>query len=313
MKRLIVAMASVLALAAASRAAAPVARLHDDFPGLYMDFDNGTSDFNGYGYKDVWYDHQWDVADGVLTAVDPGSWAVLGTSMKDDHEVYTPLYTANEWIFSMIWANNVGSGREIVEVKAVDGGRIATFTGVGGVEGNTTFELWADERGSYVRVAAVDIPIGQTQKLTLANTFGSRLEFWIDDEEVARHSMGRERDHSFGRIEILGGSLSPPGDTFDEIIAGYPMPRCNPGDCDGDGDIDDDDLSLLLAHWGQDVTGDFDGGCSKGEFSGVPPIDDDDLSIMLWRRWPGPLAPEPATLGLLALGGVLLLRRKHGP
>ena len=81
---------------------------------------------------------------------------------------------------------------------------------------------------------------------------------------------------------------------------------CDPGDADRDGDVDDDDLSLLLANWGGNVD------CTKGEFSGASPVDDDDLSLLL-ANWTGAVAavPEPATMALIALGGVALLRRKR--
>jgi len=91
-----------------------------------------------------------------------------------------------------------------------------------------------------------------------------------------------------------------------EIGMHIPQPdTCSPGDADGDGDVDDDDLSLLLAHWGGTVD------CTKGEFSGVPPVNDDDLSLLL-AHWTGSLAvPEPATLGLLAVSGLVLLQRRY--
>ena len=82
---------------------------------------------------------------------------------------------------------------------------------------------------------------------------------------------------------------------------------CDPGDADRDGDVDDDDLSLLLANWGSE-----NATCQKGEFSGQAPVDDDDLSLLL-ANWTGAAGavPEPATIGLIALGGVALLRRKR--
>ena len=52
-------------------------------------------------------------------------------------------------------------------------------------------------------------------------------------------------------------------------------------------------------HWGNPA-----GGLA---FSGTPI--DDDLSVMLTHPWPGPLAPGPAALSLLVIGGILLLRR----
>ena len=80
-----------------------------------------------------------------------------------------------------------------------------------------------------------------------------------------------------------------------------------------DGVIDDRDLSLLLAHWGQDVTGDPDGGVSKRELTGTPPIDDADLSCLLsnWTARGDPTIPEPATLGLLFAGAAVLIRRRR--
>ena len=79
---------------------------------------------------------------------------------------------------------------------------------------------------------------------------------------------------------------------------------CSPGDADFDGDVDDDDLSLVLANWGQDTD------CAHGEFSGTAPVNDDDLSLLL-ANWTGPLSaavPEPATMAILAAGALILSR-----
>ena len=82
---------------------------------------------------------------------------------------------------------------------------------------------------------------------------------------------------------------------------------CNPGDADDDGDVDDDDLSLLLANWGSETAT-----CAEGEFSETPPVNDDDLSLLL-ANWTGPLVaavPEPTTMVLLAAGAAVLLRHR---
>jgi len=85
------------------------------------------------------------------------------------------------------------------------------------------------------------------------------------------------------------------------------------GDANFDGAVDDADLSLLLANWGQDATADPDGGWGKGEFNTISPVNDDDLSMLL-ANWTGSNAlPEPATLGLLALGALSLLPHKRRP
>ena len=94
----------------------------------------------------------------------------------------------------------------------------------------------------------------------------------------------------------------------DETVAGQESPDFlpdvvlpEPGDANTDGVVDDDDLSLTLASWGQDV------GWENGEFSGADPVNDDDLSLLL-ANWTGATTvPEPVTLAVLVLGGVVLL------
>ena len=83
------------------------------------------------------------------------------------------------------------------------------------------------------------------------------------------------------------------------------------GDANRDGVVNDADLSLLLAHWDQDVTGDPDGGWGKGEFNATAPVNDNDLSLLL-ANWTGAgsAVPEPAAMSLLAFGGVMLIRRR---
>ena len=69
--------------------------------------------------------------------------------------------------------------------------------------------------------------------------------------------------------------------------------------------VDDDDLSLLLANWGEDTD------WAHGEFTETPPINDDDLSLLL-ANWGDSVAiPEPATLALLGVGAAVLIRRRR--
>ena len=87
-----------------------------------------------------------------------------------------------------------------------------------------------------------------------------------------------------------------------------------PGDANGDGLVDDDDLSLQLANWGRDVTSQGGRGWGFGEFDGLAPVGDNDLSLLLanWihvRRavW----IPEPVAAGAIVLGAVAALRRRR--
>ena len=93
-----------------------------------------------------------------------------------------------------------------------------------------------------------------------------------------------------------------------------------PGDANGDGCVDDLDLTALAVHWQQSTNlwkdGDFDG-------NGI--VNDLDLTALAvnWQQgcgggggdfseaWAAVQAnvPEPATLVLLVLGGPVLIRR----
>ncbi len=83
-----------------------------------------------------------------------------------------------------------------------------------------------------------------------------------------------------------------------------------PGDANSDHRIDATDLQLLARNWKRSGKT-WDG----GDFTGDGNIDIHDLSILA-RNWApgttgGSLVPEPATLSLLAVGCVALIRRRR--
>ena len=82
-----------------------------------------------------------------------------------------------------------------------------------------------------------------------------------------------------------------------------------PGDCDLDGDVDGVDLALIGVNWdpaGTTLT------WAQGDFDGNGNIDGADLAT-LGMNWnpAGTSVPEPTVLGMLAVGTVVLARRRR--
>ena len=83
------------------------------------------------------------------------------------------------------------------------------------------------------------------------------------------------------------------------------------GDANLDGVVNDADLSLLLAHWDQDVTGEPDGGWGKGEFDAAAPVQDNDLSLLLANWTSGAAVPGPVPLMLVVAAAPLVWRPRR--
>ena len=90
------------------------------------------------------------------------------------------------------------------------------------------------------------------------------------------------------------------------------------GDANGDGVVNDLDLTVLAMHWQQSVIP-----CAKnGDFTGDGFVDDLDLTVLA-TAWPGGFGvptesggdvsavPEPATLSVLSLGWLAMIGRRR--
>ena len=87
-----------------------------------------------------------------------------------------------------------------------------------------------------------------------------------------------------------------------------------PGDTDGDGDIDDADLGTSFANYTGPVGAAGGKTFADGDTDGDGDIDDSDLGTT-FSGYTGPLSPtsvpEPGALALIALGGLIMLRRRR--
>jgi hypothetical protein len=165
--------------------------------------------------------------------------------------------------------------------------------------GTDTFNFWIDD---------VEIP------------FEDQLFFVPLDLNVPNTSGVTSGSVSLGSYDASSGSSSHPEDQFviydnlvittenDLLVGGLT------GDLDGDGFVGITDLNIVLGTWNQNVT---PGSLGDGDPSGDGFVGIEDLNVVLgnWNAGTPPTAgaavPEPATLGLVALGGAAMFKRRR--
>ena len=146
---------------------------------------------------------------------------------------------------------------------------------------------------------------GQWTEAILANSdAGAGGAFFVGSFEEFEDAAGGFEESG---LPLSAFGLDPVGNQAWAIldhagIFAIGVPDATMGDANLDGVVDDNDLSPLLAHWGQDVTGQPGRGWGQGEFDGLAPVQDNDLSLLL-ANWTGAGAvPEPASAMVVLLG-----------
>jgi len=282
---------------------------------LKFDFAEGSAGVNPGGYL-------WVSASGAtikdLTINSAGAYQrdVSGVRINNNLQVFGTLSGTGQW----------GDGRLIV----AGGGEVAPGGSTGTLTGANAFEMQAGatyqwELADPDGVAGTDWDlIDVTGALTLANDWILRM----NDGGLTRNTEASEEFDIFNATGAiaLGTVILEAGDTNWDVsgasvnvdglrvyLTGLVATSAIPGDANNNGFVDDDDLAILLSNWEQDagtVTN-----WALGDFTGDTDIDDDDLAVLL-GNWTGPPpggagVPEPATMALLGLGGLSVLRRRR--
>ena len=143
----------------------------------------------------------------------------------------------------------------------------------------------------------------------IPNSYGG--DFW-----------GFTSDTPFTSVKLIGaGGTHQQNYRLDDMVYSRVDPFPAPGDANGDGCVDDLDLTTLAVHW-QQATDLWE----HGNFNSDGVVNDLDLTALAvnWQQgcggggsfadaWSAAQAnvPEPATLSLLAIGGLAVLRRRR--
>ena len=265
-------------------------------------------------------EREGDYFNYTLSATENGEYhAALDTPMEVDQAFVVEMtWTIDEgaWLFEnaiLMRTYDLSDDQEgLVHLEAIEAGEF------GGPNFDIEVEVWTPQGGSNNGTPLGLLLTKGTQYTLAAHNLG--------DGNVVVYLDGQTAADDAWKFEALGGTVERIGNVgnvsvglglssalLHDVSVGLPIGQQLTGDANLDGVVNDADLSLLLANWNQDATGDPDGGWGRGEFNATAPVDDADLSLLL-SNWTGAgVVPEPATISILAAMAVgLLARRQRG-
>jgi len=256
--------------------------------------------------------------DAVTTEVDEGATNYDAGLTGDGHGCY-PYGNNAGLIFEFDMSayeglDVVGDGTFTIRVIwSFAGGTINLYELTGGDFDETTV-TW----NGYVPAGQdTDAVIGDLcDDTVLGGASGDLLEFAVPEATIEKLIAG-DIDGLLLRHGNFCATLKEGADPWHswpalsfEATEGGEEP-CMAGDVNCDGFVGGDDLDIILGHWGMDlcerIEGDLNGDCFIGG-------DDLDEVLANWGDGTPPAGipvPEPATLGLIGLGALAMMRRKR--
>ncbi len=272
-----------------------------------------TDDFNFMAYSTV--------SPGAVSNYQP----VLGAGVEGEYENLTPMLNRSRytgpWPADPVVNDPLAYTTEFT--LATDAAGTATFYGWADTLSYATdtagrfngMEVWTQLRGDMNFDDVVDANDAPLFNDIIA---GNRPQLLgLDDVRITSFTAGVDQGaHAFdAAADMNNDGVLDAADTalFNALIGGGLE-----GDLNGDGFVGIADLNIVLGVWNQNVT---PGDLLQGDPSGDGFVGIGDLNVVLgnWNAGTppgGPTAgaavPEPATLALLTLGGLTMLRRRVG-
>ncbi|MFN3166102.1 MAG: PEP-CTERM sorting domain-containing protein [Phycisphaeraceae bacterium] len=204
-----------------------------------------------------------------------------------------------------------------MRADASAGGPSRAFLGTAasGTQGNTGGIDWSDATLAGMFGADIDYRI----VLDTSNGAGNWTATWFAKlaADATYTEIVSAKPLADEAIDSVGFARSNPG--FTASITNFSLDAQNtaslPGDTDGDGDIDDSDLGTAFSNYTGPLPPNTGGKtAADGDTDGDGDVDDSDLGTA-FSGYTGPLGPasvpEPTSLALIGLGGLLIARRRR--